>query len=75
LKEDPMMPIYMARDLAEGRHQDLLAEAQRRRLLAAVPRRPGLLRRFALQAAGWGRRPAVTAGRPAAASAYGTPAL
>jgi hypothetical protein len=69
-----MIPIYMARDLAEGRHQDLLAEAQHRRLLAAVPRQPGLLQRFALQLAGRGRRPAVIAGRPAAASAYGTPA-
>jgi hypothetical protein len=67
-----MIPIPMARDLADGRHQDLLAEAGRRRLLAAVPRQPGLLQRFALQAAGWGRRPAVIAGHPA--SAYGVSA-
>jgi hypothetical protein len=70
-----MIPIYLARDLADGRHHQLLAEAGHRRLLAAVPRQPGLVQRFALQVAGWGQRPAVIAGRPAPASAYGTPAL
>jgi hypothetical protein len=60
-----MIPTYMARGLADGRHQELLAEAQRRRLAAAVPAGPGAVQRFALRVAGWGRRPAV-AGRPAA---------
>jgi hypothetical protein len=60
-----MTPTYMTLALADGRHQELLAEADRRRLLAAVPREPGLLQRFALRAAGWGRRPALVAGRPA----------
>jgi hypothetical protein len=70
-----MIPIYMARDLADGRHHELLAQAERRRLLAAVPRQPGLLQRFALQVAGWGRRPAVTAGGAVSPAAYGAPAL
>jgi hypothetical protein len=71
-----MVPIYMARGLAEGRHQELLAEAERRRLIAAVPAGPGAVQRFALRVAGWGRRPAVV--RPAAAVAprtYGSLAV
>ena len=60
-----MAPIYMACGLADGRHQELLAEAERRRLIAALPAGPGTVRRFALRVAGWGRRPAV-AHRPAA---------
>ena len=59
-----MVPIYMARGLAVGRHQELPAEAERRRLIAAVPAGPGAVQRFALRVAGWGRRPAV-APRPA----------
>ena len=51
-----MVPIYMARGLADGRHQELLAEAERRRLIAAVPAGPGALQRFALRVVGWGRR-------------------
>ncbi|MGH3191476.1 MAG: hypothetical protein ACRDPY_40530 [Streptosporangiaceae bacterium] len=66
-----MTPIYMTRDLANGRHRELLQEAGRRRLLAALPQEPGVLQRFALRAAGWDRRPAVVAGRPAVVpSAY-----
>jgi hypothetical protein len=57
-----MVPIYLARGLADGRHQELLAEAERHRLVAALP---GTLQRLALRVAGWGRRPAV-APRPAA---------
>jgi hypothetical protein len=60
-----MVPIYMARGLADGRHQELLAEAERHRLVAALPAGPGTLQRVALRVAGWGRRPAV-APRPAA---------
>jgi hypothetical protein len=60
-----MVPIYTARGLADGRHRELLAEAERRRLVAAVPAGPGAVQRFALWVAGWGRRPAV-ARRPAA---------
>jgi len=59
-----MVPIYVARGLADGRHQELLAEAERRRLIAAVPAGPGAVQRFALRVAGRGRRPAV-ARRPA----------
>ena len=60
-----MVPIYVARGLADGRHKELPAEAERRRLIAAVPAGPGAVQRFALRVAGWGRRPAV-APRPAA---------
>ena len=38
-----MVPIYMACGLADGRHQELLAEAERHRLIAAVARRPAAL--------------------------------
>ena len=71
-----MMPIYMARGLADGRHQELLAEAERHRLIAALPAGPGTLQRLALRVAGRGRRPAV-ARRPAAAAprAYGPLAI
>jgi hypothetical protein len=60
-----MAPICMARGLADGRHRELPAEAERRRLTAAVPAGPGAVQRFALRVAGRGRRPAV-ARRPAA---------
>jgi hypothetical protein len=60
-----MVPIYVARGLADGLHQELLAEAERHRLIAAVPAGPGAVQRFVLRVAGRGRRPAV-ARRPAA---------
>ena len=60
-----MVPIYKARGLADGRHQELLAGAERHRLIAALPAGTGTLQRFALRVAGRGRRPAVAA-RPAA---------
>ena len=71
-----MVPVYVARGLADGRHQELLAEAERRRLIAAVPAGPGAVHRFALRVAGRGRRPAV-ARRPAALAprAYGPLAI
>jgi hypothetical protein len=71
-----MAPIYVARGLADGRHQEPPAEAERRRLIAAVPAGPGAVRRFALRVAGWGRRPAVVR-RPAALAprAYGPLAI
>jgi len=71
-----MVPVYIARGLADGRHQELPAEAQRRRLIAAVPAGPGAVQRFALRVAGRGRRPAV-ARRPAALAprAYGPLAI
>jgi hypothetical protein len=71
-----MIPIHMARGLADGRHQELLAEAERRRLIAAVPAGPGAVQRLALLVAGWGRRPAVVR-RPAAPAprAYGPLAI
>ena len=59
-----MIPI-VARGLADGRHQELLAEAERHRLIATLPAGPGTLQRFALRAAGEGRRPTVAPG-PAA---------
>jgi hypothetical protein len=65
-----MVPIYMARGLADGRHRELLAAAERRRLIAAVAARPGAVQRFALRVAGWGRRPAALAPR-----AYGPLAI
>ena len=71
-----MVPVDVARGLADGRHQELLAEAERRRLIAAVPAGPGAVQRFALRVAGRGRRPAV-ARRPAALAprAYGPLAI
>jgi hypothetical protein len=71
-----MIPIYLARGLADGRHQELLAQAERRRLIAALPAGPGAIQRFALRVAGWGRRPAVSS-RPAALAprAYGPLAI
>jgi hypothetical protein len=59
-----MIPI-VARGLADGRHQELLAEAERHRLIAALRAGPGTLQRFARRGAGGGQRPAV-APRPAA---------
>jgi hypothetical protein len=59
-----MIPIA-ARGLADGRHQELLAEAERHRLIAALPAGPGTLQRCALRVAGGRRRPAV-APEPAA---------
>jgi hypothetical protein len=38
-----MAPVYMARGLADGPHKELPAEAERRRLIAAVARRPAAL--------------------------------
>jgi hypothetical protein len=54
-----MVPVYKTRGLADGRHQELLAEAERHRLIAALPAGPGTLQRLALRVAGRGRRPAV----------------
>jgi hypothetical protein len=65
-----MVPVYVARGLADGRHQELLAKAERRRLIAAVPAGPGAVQRFALRVAGRGRRPAALAPR-----AYGPLAI
>lgn len=59
-----MIPI-VARGLAGGRHQELLAETERHRLIAALPAGPGTLQRFALRVAAGGRRPTVAPG-PAA---------
>jgi hypothetical protein len=71
-----MVPIYVARGLADGRHKELPAEAERRRLIAAVPAGPGAVQRFALRVAGWGRRPTAVR-RPAALAprAYGPLAI
>jgi hypothetical protein len=71
-----MVPVYIARGLADGRHQELPAEAQRRRLIAAVSAGPGAVQRFAMRVAGRGRRPAVVR-RPAALAprAYGPLAI
>ena len=70
-----MIPIYLAQGLADGRHQDPLAEAERRRLPAALAG-PGAIQRFALRVAGWGRRLAVIC-QPAALAprAYGPLAI
>ena len=71
-----MVPIYLARGLADGRHQELLAEAEHRRLIATLPTGPGAVQRFALRVAGWGRRPAVARRAAAAAPrAYGPLAI
>ena len=59
-----MIPI-VARGLADGRHKELLAEAERHRLIAALPAGPGTLQRLALHGAGGVQRPTVAPG-PAA---------
>jgi len=71
-----MVPIYLARGLADGRHQELLAGAERRRLIAAVPARLSTVQRLALRMAGWVRQPAADR-RPAALEprAYGPLAI
>jgi hypothetical protein len=66
-----MIPVDMARALTQDRHQELVRDAGRCRLIAALPAGPGLVQRFAFRVAGWGRRPAVVSGRSvAAAPAY-----
>ena len=45
-----MVPIYLARGLADGRHREL-------------PAGPGAVHRFALRVTGWGRRPYARAPR------------
>jgi hypothetical protein len=71
-----MVPIYMARGLADGRRQALLAEAERRRLVATAPAGPGAVQRFAPRVAGWRRRPAVVRRSAALAPrAYGPLAI
>jgi len=71
-----MVPIYMARGLADGRRQALLAEAERCRLVASLLAGPGAIQRFALRVAGWGRRPAVVCRSAAVAPrAYGPLAI
>ena len=59
-----MIPI-VARGRAGGRHQALLAEAERHRLIAALPAGPGTLQRFALRGGGGEQRPAVAPGTAA----------
>jgi hypothetical protein len=61
-----MIPIYKAPGLADGRHQELLAEAEPHRLIAALPAGPGTLQRLALRVAGrtatllpWASRPSA----------------
>jgi hypothetical protein len=56
------MILIVARGLAGGRHQELLTEAERHRLIAALPAGPGTLQRFALPGAGGAQRPAVAPG-------------
>ena len=46
-----MIPI-VARGLADGRHQELLAGAERHRLTAALPAGLATVQRLALRAAG-----------------------
>jgi len=71
-----MVPTYMARGLADGRHHELLAEAERRRLTAALPAEHGAIQRLALRVAGWGRRPVLAGGLAATAPrAYGPLAI
>jgi hypothetical protein len=64
-----MAPIYMAQRLAGGRHREMLVEAERRRLVAALPARPGTLQRFALRDGRLGTAPGGSppAGRSRAA--------
>jgi hypothetical protein len=59
----------MARVLTQGRHRELLRDAERRRLMPALPAGPGRLERFAFRVAGLGRQRTVWSGRPVAAAA------
>jgi hypothetical protein len=71
VEEDEMIPIDTARALTQERHHQLRRDAERCRLVAALPAGPGRLQRLAFLVAGWGRRPAVVSGRPVvAAPAY-----
>jgi hypothetical protein len=71
-----MVPIYVARGLADGRARELPAGEERRRLIAPVPAGPGAVQRFALRPAGRGQRPAVARRRAALAPrAYGPLAI
>ena len=71
-----MAPIYMPRGSTDGRHRELPAEAELRRLIAAVPAGPGTVQRFPLRVAGRGRRPAVARRRAALTpQAYGPLAI
>jgi len=63
-----MIPVDTARALTRQRYLELLRDAERGRLIAALPAGPGRLQRFAFRIAGWGRRPAVVSGRPVAAA-------
>ena len=53
-----MVPIYVARGLADGRHKELLVEAERRRLIARARHAPAARPRWPRE------RPAVVRGRP-----------
>ena len=70
-----MVPVYVARGLADERHRPPFLLVRARRVIAAVPAGPGAVQRFALRVAGWGR-PAVVR-RPAALAprAYGPLAI
>ena len=57
-----MVPIYVARGLADRRHREL-------------PAGPGAVQRFALRVAGWGRRPAVARQAALLPRAYGPLAI
>jgi len=71
-----VLPIYVARGLADGRHRELPAEEERRLLIAAVLAGPGAVQRFALRVAGRGQRPAVGRRRATLAPrAYGPLAI
>jgi hypothetical protein len=56
-----MVPVYVARGLADGRHRELLAGAERRRLIVAVPAGAGAVQRFALRVAGRPRAEGIRA--------------
>jgi hypothetical protein len=57
-------PTHMTLTLPTQEHHNLRRRSDLRRMPAALPPRAGRLQRVALRLAGWGRRPAVVAGRP-----------
>ena len=58
------MPTHMTLTLLAQEQQNLRRRSDLHRQKAALPAGPGRLQRVAFQLAGWGRRPAVIAGRP-----------
>jgi hypothetical protein len=63
-----ILPTDITHALIEDRPRDGCRVVDRYGLGEVLPSRPGLLQRLAFRAAGWGRPPAMMAGRRVAAT-------